>query len=237
MNQKVAFFIAILTLSIFVPARAEMDKSLILVEMFTSQGCPYSPTGDNNMPLLEEHENILALTFPVTYWDMGGWKDTLARQIYDERQKRYIRHMPGQWLYTPQAVIQGQIGTSGAKIEDIMTAIDQVQQQPQWPVQAFWSDDKSEVTIASTHQTPPDTDYLVILYNPRPITVNITDGKNKGKTLTYHNVVENILVAEQEKDNSTRVTIPEPQRDGFGCVALLQDRMSGQILAATTCSF
>ena len=32
---------------------------------------------------------LVALTFPVDYWDYLGWKDTLAQRMFTARQKGY----------------------------------------------------------------------------------------------------------------------------------------------------
>ena len=49
-----------------------------VVELFTSQGCSSCPPADAILADLARRPDVVALTFPVDYWDYLGWKDTLA---------------------------------------------------------------------------------------------------------------------------------------------------------------
>ena len=49
-----------------------------VVELFTSQGCSSCPPADRILADLARDPNVLAMSFPVDYWDYIGWKDTLA---------------------------------------------------------------------------------------------------------------------------------------------------------------
>ena len=60
-----------------------------VVELFTSQGCSSCPTADALLAKLATRDDVLALSFPVDYWDYLGWKDTLANPKFTERQKAY----------------------------------------------------------------------------------------------------------------------------------------------------
>ena len=47
-------------------------------------------------------QDVLALSLPVTYWDMLGWKDTLASKANTDRQKAYAAgHGPWRHLHAP----------------------------------------------------------------------------------------------------------------------------------------
>jgi hypothetical protein len=45
----------------------------VVVELFTSQGCNSCPPADFFLGKLSQRSDVLALTLPVTYWDMLGW--------------------------------------------------------------------------------------------------------------------------------------------------------------------
>src|SRR5450631_1731853 len=60
-----------------------------VLELFTSQGCSSCPPADRILGQLARDPSILALSFPVDYWDYIGWKDTLATPTYTARQKAY----------------------------------------------------------------------------------------------------------------------------------------------------
>ena len=51
---------------------AQADPPRAVVELFTSQGCSSCPPADAVLADLARQPNIVALSFPVTYWDYLG---------------------------------------------------------------------------------------------------------------------------------------------------------------------
>jgi hypothetical protein len=52
----------------------------VVVELFTSQGCSDCPAADRLLTDLAKRRDVVALSFPITYWDMLGWKDTFCHR-------------------------------------------------------------------------------------------------------------------------------------------------------------
>src|SRR3546814_17384348 len=59
-------------------ARAPAPRP-VLVETFTSQGCPSCPPANRLLARLAAAGEVLALSRPVTSWAELGWPDTLDR--------------------------------------------------------------------------------------------------------------------------------------------------------------
>jgi hypothetical protein len=95
----------------------------VVVELFTSQGCADCPPADAFLGKLAQRPNILAITLPVTYWDMLGWKDTLARDENTRRQKAYAQAMGRGGVYTPQIIVDGVSDVVGSRIASVEAAI------------------------------------------------------------------------------------------------------------------
>ena len=96
----------------------------VLVELFTSQGCPSCPPADEFLHRLAREPEIVAISRHVTYWDRPDWRDTLARPQDAERQHAYAaRH--GDEAYTPQAVVQGRVLLIGGREGAVHRAIDE----------------------------------------------------------------------------------------------------------------
>ncbi|MBV9418696.1 MAG: DUF1223 domain-containing protein [Alphaproteobacteria bacterium] len=95
----------------------------IVVELFTSQGCSSCPPADAYLGKLAKRGDVIALSLPVTYWDMLGWKDTLASEVFTKRQKAYAAMMGHGGVYTPQIVIDGVADVVGSRIPNVETAI------------------------------------------------------------------------------------------------------------------
>jgi hypothetical protein len=54
------------------------EKSLTVVELFTSQGCSSCPPADAFLGDLSKRGDLLTLSIHVDYWDYIGWKDPFA---------------------------------------------------------------------------------------------------------------------------------------------------------------
>ena len=70
------------------PARAESGKPLIVVELYTSQGCSFCPAADAFLcELLDMRTDIIALEFDVDYWGNLGWKKLFSSTESTMRQR------------------------------------------------------------------------------------------------------------------------------------------------------
>jgi hypothetical protein len=105
------------------PAAAGAAKRPVVVELFTSQGCSSCPPADQILTRLSQRRGILAMTLPVNYWDMLGWKDTLASETNTHRQKAYASAMGHGGVYTPQMIVDGVSDIVGSRDGEIEGAI------------------------------------------------------------------------------------------------------------------
>src|SRR3569832_454700 len=95
------------------PRPAQAKGGLVVVELFTSQGCSACPPANDNVAALADRKDVLALSFGVTYWDYLGWKDAFASAANTERQRAYDRTLHGDGPFTPQVVIAGRAELQG----------------------------------------------------------------------------------------------------------------------------
>ena len=65
-------------LSVLVPLHLRADPKLVVVELYTSQGCSSCPPADKLMHDLAARDDVIALALHVDYWDYIGWKDEYA---------------------------------------------------------------------------------------------------------------------------------------------------------------
>jgi hypothetical protein len=96
----------------------------VVVELFTSQGCNSCPPADFFLGKLSQRSDVLALTLPVTYWDMLGWKDSLANEANTRRQKAYAAAMGHGGVYTPQIIVDGVQDVVGSRVAGVEAAIE-----------------------------------------------------------------------------------------------------------------
>ena len=95
----------------------------VVVELFQSQGCSSCPPANANVNAIANRDDILALSFAVTYWDKLGWKDTFAKPEFTQRQRDYAKRATNFDVATPQVIINGRSGLIGHKKDQLETAI------------------------------------------------------------------------------------------------------------------
>jgi hypothetical protein len=109
------------------PALAGGGVRPVVVELYTSQGCNSCPPADALLGKLAQRPDVIALSLPITYWDMLGWKDTLASDVYTRRQKSYAAAMGHGGVYTPQIIVDGVMDVVGSRGASVDLAIAQRQ--------------------------------------------------------------------------------------------------------------
>ncbi len=210
-----------------------------VVELFTSQGCSSCPPADQLLVELAGRPDILALTLPVDYWDYLGWKDTLAQPAFTARQRAYASARNDKQVYTPQVVINGLkpiVGSDRAKIEG---HIAKIAGNGGLPVGIDVSEAGPLVTVeigAAADGAVSGEAWLL------PVTkmheVAIGRGENKGRTVSYANVVRGMLKLGEWSGKPVRFEVPlDNVRTGEAnaYVVLLQaveDSKPGPILGA-----
>jgi hypothetical protein len=99
------------------------QKKLVVVELFTSQGCSSCPPANANLIKLRDRPDVLSLSFSVTYWDRLGWKDVFGRPEFTDRQAAYEPGLGERGPYTPQMVVNGAksgVGADFAQVEQLI---------------------------------------------------------------------------------------------------------------------
>src|SRR3712207_4188345 len=99
--MRALFLIACLLALGASPARAQYPDPVV-VELYTAQGCEECWRANANLVELSRRPDVVALTFPVDYWDYLGWKDTYAHPAFTYRQRLYKTAMRLRDLRTPQ---------------------------------------------------------------------------------------------------------------------------------------
>ena len=96
---------------------------LVLVELFTSEGCSSCPPADAVLRDLARRPGILALSFHVTYWNRLGWNDPYSLASATSRQRDYAARPGGGDVYTPEMIVDGGPGLVGSDRAQVSRAI------------------------------------------------------------------------------------------------------------------
>ena len=168
------------------PVRAA--DPLVVVELYTSQGCSSCPPADKLLGELSSRKDVLPLALHVDYWDYIGWKDIFANPAHTQRQRAYARVKGSRSIYTPQMVIGGKDHVIGYKPMDVADAIQANKVRSPVEIGMIRSGDTLVVTAEATGRVPGDMVVQLVRYAPRQ-SVKIERGENAGRTIRYHNIV------------------------------------------------
>jgi len=206
-------------------AVAQDVRPRAVVELFTSQGCSSCPPADAVLGELARDPGVVALSFPVDYWDYLGWKDTLARPGFIQRQKAYAEQRGDRQVYTPQAVVNGVRHVLGSDRSAIESAASASRDQGALAVPLKLTERDETIRIDVGARTGA-TGTLWLMPLTRHAEVKIGRGENRGREITYYNVVRNLLKVGDWNGSpgSWSVPIENISRDGVdAAVVYVQD--------------
>jgi hypothetical protein len=223
------------------PATAGGAK--VVLELFTSQGCNSCPPADAILGEYAKDADILALSFPVDYWDYLGWKDTLASHENTGRQKAYAESRGDRQVYTPQVIVNGTAHVVGSNRQQIEAALST---SPPLPVSITMEPgtDSTTVTIGASTTPGKSKGTIWLAMYDDPVTVPIERGENTGKSLTYYNVVRKLRPIAMWKGKEVTIDLPKSEMDQAEvsrCAVILQTEhdngLPGPILGAATIDY
>ncbi|CAM4379885.1 DUF1223 domain-containing protein [Zobellia nedashkovskayae] len=99
----------------------ENNEAIVVLELFTSQGCSSCPPADALLQQIKEdyQSSVYALSYHVDYWNYIGWQDPFSKSEYADKQRKYNIKFKNRSNYTPQVVVNGKthfVGSNSAKM-------------------------------------------------------------------------------------------------------------------------
>ena len=203
----------------------------VVVELFTAQGCASCGEANAYLGKLAERQGVLALTFPVDYWDYLGWSDTFAKPEFTERQKAYVTRLELREPYTPQMVVDGRSQAGGLQTEKVDRLLSQAAKAPHpAPDMAFIG--ARRVDVGSGAVPRGGAEVWLVRYDPREQDVVVRKGDNRGQTVKHSNVVREIVRLGAWRGRPTAYRLPPASDDGLATAVLVQGVEGGRIISA-----
>lgn len=207
---------------------ARADPDLVLVELFTSQGCSSCPPADALIGKLAARDDVLPLGLHVDYWDYLGWRDTFGLPAATERQKTYRDAWDARYVYTPQIVVDGHVEVRGPREADLEAAIAEARALSV----PTWIEITAEgATLRCRVGDAPEGSVVWMARYTLAETVRIERGENAGREINYHNVVEAIeALGPATGEGEDMLVLPQPE-PGKGIAIWVQAPNGGRVLA------
>jgi hypothetical protein len=201
----------------------------VVVELFQAQGCSSCPPANDNLASVADRPDIIALSFGVTYWDHGGWRDTFAQERFTDRQWDYARSFRRNNVFTPQVVVDGVRDGVGADPREFARLIAPTRPPAGAPTLSLSAD---AVTIGAGPAPSKGADVWMARYDPRVQMVSIRRGENGGKTLPHKDIVRQFVRVGAWTGSAETLKLPPASDPALKTAILVQLPRGGPILAA-----
>jgi hypothetical protein len=225
------------------------NRTPILLELFTSEGCSSCPPVDAWVTQLDAAQpvpgaELIVLGEHVDYWDHDGWKDPWSSAELTERQRAYSEALGRSDVYTPQVILDGNVEVRPWEREQVRQSFERLAQEPTIPVSLEslgWMPETGvlggRVVVDGSGQKHGGDVYVAVALDHAQSQVEA--GENRGRHLV-HVAVARVLVkaGRVEKgrtfDQPFQVKLwPGAYRDQLRVIAFVQEPGPGRILGAT----
>jgi hypothetical protein len=221
-----AVILAALALAALSAAAAAEPRAVI--ELFTSQGCSSCPPADALMGTLRRDPSLVTLSLPIDYWDYLGWKDTLADPRNSARQRAYSQVRGDREVYTPQIVVNGTAQALGSNEDEVKRAIAESRRNTATlsvPISVSVNGDQIVVDTKAQNDKSQrqSTADVIICGVAGNVPIAIGRGENRGKTITYSNVVRRWVKVGALGGTQSSWTLPlsDVKADGVDTIVVL----------------
>ena len=223
------------------------DRTVALVELYTSEGCSSCPPADRWLSGLADHgfaaDRVVPLALHVDYWDYIGWKDPYAKREFSQRQRRLSQLQRMALVYTPQVLLQGRDfrrwGT--AAFDGAVAAINARPARARIALEILDAsqgalDTRVIASLLDAKQAADAALYLAVYENR--LTSRVTAGENGGRTLSHDHVVLEwqgpfaFDALGKLSDRRALPLLPKGVVERSGVVGFVQDRRTGEVLQA-----
>jgi hypothetical protein len=229
-------------------ATSALAQKVVLVELFTSEGCSSCPPADDLLKLVNGSQTnggqlVVGISEHVTYWNSLGWSDPYSSPAYTERQNAYSERFHLEGPYTPQMVINGAEQIVGSDRGALLHAVEQEDaESPRLSlriVSVNVAGNTLTVNLATSGDVPKQGADLMAVLADDSDRSNVLRGENSGRTLAHVAVARSITrVARVKTAGELTVQIPIPTsfqaNQGHHLILFAQTPGNGRVLGTDT---
>ena len=236
-------------------AEVAAGPTIVLAELFTSEGCSSCPPADRLLETLLKQQPasgvyVVPLSEHVDYWDHQGWKDPFGSPQFTERQKIYGARFNIDSIYTPQLVIDGTNEFVGSDEGELRRVLAKAAREPKPLLQVEVTGAGPETAIAihgpGLATRMGEATELMLAVTEDDLVVDVKRGENAKRTLRHSGVVRLLRSLGDPRSNppprgavdagmavvNTTLSIkPEWKRDKLRVVAFVQAKQTRRVLS------
>lgn len=195
--------------------------SVVIVELFTSEGCSSCPPADSLLRQIHLKETnagqlIVGISEHVTYWNNLGWKDPYSAQVFTDRQGVYASRLSPEGPYTPQMIVDGHDQFVGGDAAALERALRDDARRPHVSlhiVSSSLSPNGIDVSFSFSGQVTKPLDVVAVVADDADRS-NVLRGENSGRLLDHVSVARSLMRVATVTGTTTK-SIHLPLPDGF----------------------
>jgi hypothetical protein len=229
-------------------------KRMVLVELYTSQGCDMCPAAEKIFGALAERESrLVPIAFHVDYFN-EPWQDVFSDPLYSQRQMAYNqlytkpKNQEYGLYYTPMLMIDGRQSVNGRDAASALAAIRQaLSRKPAAgldlaiEIASDGRSGKAKITVTSRSAVSEKSPLLVCaVLREDGVVTDVKSGENAGKSLVARFPARQTKYEFIELDGKSPTTKeftfaiqPSWNRKNLRLAAFVQDKRTGLIHQAT----
>ena len=219
---------------------------VVLVELFTSEGCSSCPPADALLRMINgsttrSGQLIVGISEHVTYWNSLGWADPFSSPTYTNRQNAYSKSFHLDSVYTPQMVINGRHQFVGSDRASLEKALHAEQSQPT-PIDlrilsTSTANNRLTVNFSATGDPSLRGSDIIAVLADDTVQSSVLRGENSGRTLAHVAVARSLApVAKLQPTPAQTISIALPAsfqgKPGHHLILFAQQAATGHILGA-----
>ena len=212
------------------------QRTPVVVELFTSEGCSSCPAADELLLRLDEAQpisgvEVIALSQHVDYWNRLGWRDPFSAAEFTARQQQYHAVLHTASVYTPQMVIDGRTELVGSDSGKAQREIVAAAREPKVEVRLEIVGDRLRVQVDAL---PKQSGEVLLAITERGLDSNVARGENAGRRLRHTAVVRRLITLGKAGPQPFFADVglsldPAWKRENLRAVVLVQDRNTRRI--------
>ena len=207
-------------------------KSFVLIELFTSEGCPGCPPADRLLQKLESEQpykntEVITLSLHVDYWNRSDWKDPYSSTLFTRRQDIYARAFRQRDTYTPQMIVDGRTFFIGSNAAEATKAIVANAKNEKANIEISNENNKLKVEISKIPPRENSTVFLAITED-----ISATEKKSaRASVVRELRTLGMITTVQNEFKYEQMIQIqPDWKRENLKFVVFIQENQSRKIL-------
>ncbi len=216
------------------------QRTPVLVELFTSEGCSSCPPADRLLIKLHEEQpirgvDVIVLSEHVDYWNRLGWFDRFSSPEYGKRQSWYSSRWPTR-VYTPQVVVDGEREAVGGDGPSVVRLIREATLKKKGVV--AMTRQGAELRLEVSGLRKPRKSKLMLAIVEDRLESDVSKGENRGRLLRHAGVVRSLIEvgelgrSDAEWSGSIPLRLDESwNRANLRAVAFVQQTASRAVVA------